>query len=159
VTGRSGPDELLDALDLFAGYGDTGPAPVDWSALDGSTAANAWQQLDAWVRWLVTRYLLDHRDVPACWYQHTDLVEELSALRTAHRAAFDARGTAHGPLDWHQQLASSRQRLQTAVARTGCRPDEHRTHPLPAWATNPGHMAAFAHHVARDVAARGGAEN
>jgi len=32
---------------------------------------------------------LDHRDVPPCWASHGALLEELSAMHTAHRACID----------------------------------------------------------------------
>ena len=68
------------------------PRPIDWARLSAEHAAQVWLDLDEWVRWLVTRYALDHRDVPPCWYAHGDLVEELTALWTAHRAAYDRTG-------------------------------------------------------------------
>lgn len=110
------------------------PRPIDWRRLTPDQAASAWADLDAWVRWLVTRYALDHRDVPPCWYAHGDLVEELTALMTANQAAFDRTGAATGPSDWHQTLATTRTRLQLWAARTGCRHREHRTPMPPAWA-------------------------
>ena len=89
----------------------------------------------SWVRWLVTRYCLDHREIPPCWAEHGDLIEELSALHTAHQAAYDPTGPASGPSEWHQVLANTRARLQLWVARTGCRLTEHRAPVPPAWAT------------------------
>jgi hypothetical protein len=108
------------------------------------------------VRWLAVRYRLDHRDLPPCWYAHPDLVEELSALHTAHRAAYHPDSSPHGPTDWHQQLAATRHRLQTAIARTGCRPGEHRDTPTPAWARgdDPDYPAAFDRHVHDDLTRR-----
>jgi hypothetical protein len=156
VTGRlpldlPGLDQLLgtDAAPL--------PAPVDWARLDPDQACDAWLHLDGWVRWLVARYRLDHRDVPACWYRHPDLVEELSALHTSHQAAFYPESSPHAPLDWHHQLAATRHRLQTVVSRTGCRPAEHRDLPAAEWArgSDPGYAAAFGEHVADDAARRG----
>jgi hypothetical protein len=136
---------------------DPPPAPLDWARLDPDQAADAWLQLDGWVRWLVHRYRLDHRDVPACWYRHPDLVEELSALHTSHQAAYHPESSTHAPLDWHHQLAATRHRLQTTVSRTGCRPTEHRELPAAEWAAgrNPGYAEAFGEHVAADAARRG----
>jgi hypothetical protein len=132
------------------------PAPVDWARLDADEAADAWHRLDGWVRWLVHRYRLDHRDVPACWYRHPDLVEELSALHTSHQAAFHPESSPHAPLDWHHQLSATRHRLQNAVSRTGCRPAEHRDLTAAAWASDRDdrYAAALAEHVADDAAQR-----
>lgn len=133
------------------------PRPVAWDKLDAAGAAPAWVELDGWVRWLVSRYGLDHREVPPCWFAHGAMVEELSALHTAHRAAFDAAGAPAAPAEWHQVLGSSRVRLQLAAARTGCRPGEHRPDHQAPWVTDPlatGYARAFGTHVEADLDAR-----
>ena len=154
-----GPDDLddagLDALvDQVLGQA---PRPVTWAHLDRDHAADHWAALDGWVRWLVRRYALDHRDLPPCWYAHGDLVEELSALRTAHQGAFDPAGPASGPAEWHQIFANTRARLQLGVARTGCRATEHRAPAPPDWAADPGpadYQQGLAAHVRADGATR-----
>lgn len=130
------------------------PRPITWATLTAEQAAQVWLALDEWVRWLVTRYALDHRDIPACWYAHGDLVEELTALWTAHQGAYDRAGPATGPADWHQVLANTRTRLQAWAARTGCRHDQHRAPTPPAWAGDPtrgGYTDAFLAHVDADA--------
>ena len=134
------------------------PRPVAWARLDAEKAAAAWVDLDAWVRWLARRYALDHRDVPPCWFAHGHVVEELSALRTAHRASFDPAGTPLAPAEWHQTLANTRARLQLWASRTGCRPGEHRRDAPPPWALDPAPAAyacALADHVKADLDLRG----
>ena len=109
------------------------------------------------MRWLTRRYGIDHRELPPCWYAHGDLAEELSALHTAHQAAYHPAGPATGPADWHHQLAATRTRLHASVARTGCRPGEHRPPTVPGWATDPApidYTAALASHIATDLATR-----
>jgi hypothetical protein len=83
---------------------------------------------------LISRYAIDPREIPACWLEHGDLFEELSALHAAHQAAFDPAGPPTGPADWHATLANTRARLQMAVARTGCRAGQHRVPVRPEWA-------------------------
>lgn len=109
------------------------PRPLDWTRLSGAAAEDALAALDAWVRWLVSRYAIDAREIPACWAEHGDLFEELSALHTAHKAAFDPAGPPTGPADWHATLANTRTRLQVAVARAGCRAGQHRVLDPRAW--------------------------
>lgn len=133
------------------------PRPVVWRHLGPTAAAAAWVALEDWVRWLAARYALDHRDVPPCWYAHGHLVEELSALHTAHRACFDPAASATAPVEWHQVLASARTRLQLWAGRTGCRPGEHRPDAPPEWSVEPptaDYAAAFAAHVEADLDAR-----
>lgn len=128
-----------------------------WRQLDAQAAATAWVALDDWVRWFAVRYALDHRDVPPCWYAHGHLVEELSALRTAHRACFDPAASAMAPVEWHQVLAATRTRLQLWAGRTGCRPGEHRPDAPPAWAIEPptaDYSGGFGGHVEADLDGR-----
>ena len=126
-------DEELDGDDLVDLILRGAPRPVDWARLDEAGTERALATLDQWVRWLVRRYALDHRDVPPCWTAHGALLEELSALHTAHRACFDRAGSAMGPVEWLRELGSTRARLQIWAARTGCRAGEHRPDTPALW--------------------------
>ena len=128
------------------------PQPVCWPRLDHDAAVGAWHGLDAWIRWCVGRYGLDHRTIPPCWYQHGALVEELSALRTGWQAAHSPTAPGNAPLEWHALFAMARQRLQDWVARSGCRPDEHREQHGTTWIDEPD--AGFLAHVTGDVERR-----
>jgi hypothetical protein len=59
-------------------------------------------------------------------YQELGTDQELSALRTAWLASYAVTGRPEAPLEWHVRFATARQRLTDWVARTGCRPGEHR---------------------------------
>lgn len=128
------------------------PQPVCWPRLDHDAALAAWHGLDSWIRWCVRRYGLDHRIIPPCWYQHGALVEELSALRTGWQAAHSPTAPGNAPLEWHALFAMTRQRLQEWVARSGCRPDEHRDQHRTPWVDEPD--AQFLTHVTSDLEAR-----
>ena len=58
------------------------------------------------MEWFTVRYRIPESIVPNCWWKHGHLVEELSALHTAHVAAFDTRDTGFGPIGWHERLAA-----------------------------------------------------
>lgn len=105
--------------------------PVCWPTLDPAEINKALADLSVWVIWLFNRYNLDHRTVPECWRQHGDLIEELSALHGAWRAAYAETAHPGSPLDWHTNFAATRGRLSDWVARAGCRPGEHRIPFLP----------------------------
>jgi hypothetical protein len=150
-------DEAADVDALVEQVLGGRPRPLVWRQMDARAAAAAWVELDDWVRWLARRYSLDHRDVPPCWFAHGHLVEELSALRTAHRASFDPAASAMAPVEWHQVLAAARTRLQLWSSRTGCRQGEHRPDAPPSWAVDPPALSYandFATHVGEDLDAR-----
>lgn len=101
--------------------------PIAWSAHDPADQELLLEELDLWVDWLVERYPLDHRTVPACWKLHGELIEELSALHLAWQGSFSTSSEPSAPLAWHERFAVARERLTDWVSRTGCRPGEHRT--------------------------------
>ncbi|WP_417564151.1 hypothetical protein [Microbacterium sp.] len=92
---------------------------VDWRTLKDAQAPAAWNSLRAWVEWFTIRYRISESVVPACWFKHGQLVEELSALHTAHTAAFDPSDAGFGPIGWHERLSLAIPRLSKAYSG-GC---------------------------------------
>lgn len=137
--GAPGAEELDALVEQVLGRA---PRPVAWTRVTAADAPAQWAALDEWVRWLVTRYALDHRDVPPCWYRHGSLVEELSALRGAHTVAFDPSQPAGGAADWHTTFGYARARLQGWNARTGCKSGQHRDDTPAEWALDP-HASSY----------------
>ena len=125
------PDEEADAL--VAQVLHHKPRPIEWANLTASEEADQLEQLEPWVHWLVLRYRLDQREVPGCWALHGEIVEELTALRTARHGAYAGDSPLTAPADWHQTLAATRQRLGLWLSRTGCRAGNHRVAPAPEW--------------------------
>lgn len=109
-------------IDLAARYGlDQMPHPICWAVLTPDQTAVELAKLALWVDWLRDRYHLDHRTIPDCWPQHSDLIEELSALRTAWQAAYSGGGRSDAPLSWQAQFDATRHRCKQRVADIGCR--------------------------------------
>lgn len=96
----------------------TGVPPVDWRRLSAQESRATWTALREWVEWFTVRYDLPISLVPACWWRHGELVEELSALHILHQASFDKNDTGFGPIGWHERLAQAKGRLQRAGS--GC---------------------------------------
>lgn len=92
---------------------------VNWRGLGDLQAPAEWKALRNFVEWLTVRYEISSSIVPDCWWQHAALVEELSALHTAHLVAFDPKDTGYGPITWHERLATTTQRMRTAY-HGGC---------------------------------------
>jgi hypothetical protein len=138
--------------------GRAGPPPADgpawcWSALTGEEAALAWATLIGWVDWLTARYGLAEV-LPACWYRHGALVEELTALRCAWTAAYtDPQARPAEPALWHDLLARTLARIRD-WDRQECSLGTHRDdEPLPL---APDVLADRAAHVRDDLADRDG---
>jgi hypothetical protein len=103
-------------------YGPSDPLGahiVNWRTLPDHKAPTAWNALRAWVEWFTVRYRISESVVPPCWYKHGQLVEELSALHTAHDVAFDTTDSGYGPIGWHERLSLALPRLNKAYSG-GC---------------------------------------
>lgn len=99
--------------------------PVNWAALDRTQATQQWAILAEWTDWLRARYQL-HEQIPACWFAHGALIEELSALRSAWIGAYLDPQAAHAdPASWHDLLDRVRYRMR-AWDRNGCADGTHR---------------------------------
>ena len=66
---------------------------VNWRELPAPNTPGAWMRLRSWVEWFTVRYRISESTVPACWFKHGELVEELTALYTAHVALFSPADT------------------------------------------------------------------
>ena len=126
--------------------------PWDWARLDAEAAADTWSELAAWVEWLVARYDLAD-EVPACWWAHPAITEELTALWTAWLAAYQyAEAHPDKPLSWHKELDASRTRIKS-WDRLGCAREPHRSAGPGRWDFAEDDFVA---HVRADVFARAG---
>ncbi|MYR08983.1 hypothetical protein GTV32_22890 [Gordonia sp. SID5947] len=81
------------------------PSRFCWDTLDREAAQQLWTELVDWVGWLRIRYELPS-EIPGCWYRHSRMVEELTALMTAHRAAYDIANTADGDIEYWAGMAA-----------------------------------------------------
>lgn len=108
-------------------YGSSAPLGatiINWRTLRDTDVRTAWDALRDWVGWFTDRYRIPESTVPGCWYKHGQLVEELSALHTAHTAAFDCSDAGFGPIGWHERLSLALPRLNRAYAG-GCSNGHH----------------------------------
>lgn len=105
------------------------PWPVRWRDLDRDAAAHMWTWLIDWVGWLVDRYEIAE-EIPACWYRHDPLIEELTALAAGWHIAYDDNARNDEPLIWHERFARARDRLRDWDDFTRCRNGEHHPHAI-----------------------------
>lgn len=95
-----------------------------WHNLSRFEAGKAWDELTTWVDWLADRYQLDDT-LPACWYRHGAIVDELDALRAAWNVAYLGPNARLGdPAEWLKILAATMTRIH-AWDRYGCAAGTH----------------------------------
>jgi hypothetical protein len=97
--------------------------------------------LGSWVDMLLSRHPMHRRTLRPCWRAHTDVVDELCALRVAWQAAYrsaDPYPTA--AVDWMTRwLPATMARIDLEFTHTGCKAGsqpEHNdpdAHPIAAW--------------------------
>ncbi|WP_439593809.1 hypothetical protein [Microbacterium sp.] len=104
---------------------------INWRYLSSGEAGQVWADLRDWVEWFTVRYHVPPSIVPNCWWQHEQLVEELTALYTAHVVSFDDADTGLGPIGWHERLAIAMPRLTRAYGG-GCS-ERHQTTKPRTW--------------------------
>jgi len=115
---------------------DFGQIPDDWcwQSIGEDEALEQWRHLTAWVGWLRGRYPIAEQ-LPGCWWRHSELVEELTAVWLAwHGAYTDPRGHPGAPADFHDRVLPS---FLGRVRRWGVQClDEHRPRPGTVYAAN-----------------------
>jgi hypothetical protein len=107
--------------------------PVRWSELDPAETEQTLVELAEWVCWLAERYQLDGREVPACWWRHGAVVEELTGLWGSWQVAYDDGQSAAAMAYCHLVLNDTRSRLRQWWSRTGCTAPEHRGGAAQPW--------------------------
>ena len=93
---------------------------INWRELPDEDARAAWVELRSWVEWFTARYQISGTVVPNCWWRHGVLVEELSALHTAHTALFASTDSGLGPIGWHERYTLAKTRIQNVSSTLGC---------------------------------------
>jgi len=114
---------------------NAGRAPTSWCwrTIGPHGAEELWRQLTDWVSWIRSRYPLA-RKIPACWAEHPELVEELTALWLAWQHAYeDVEAPLTAAADWHDRwLPGVLHRLQHGPFALDCA-NEHRPRPTTAY--------------------------
>ncbi|MFE4080402.1 hypothetical protein [Paenarthrobacter sp. YIM B13468] len=82
------------------------PAPWNWKELNGPGAAALLTELRTWVDWYNDRYgVAAESRIPGCWYRHGPVVEELTGVWIAWRAAYYGHKTPNdAPAYWHERI-------------------------------------------------------
>ena len=119
-----------------------------WHRLTPGEAGHAWEALTGWVDWLLERYCLDD-SVPACWYRHGAMTDELDALHVAWVAAYlDPHAKSIDAIVWLDLLDQTLSRLRN-WDRYGCSAGTHHDDtPAPA---DPAARQARADHLHRAI--------
>jgi hypothetical protein len=120
--------------------------PVDWSQISGRQRLLAWQGLAGFVEDLVHRYKLQLA-VRACWWQHGDAIDELTALWHIRQVSFGEDADLTSPMRWQETVEDSVDRVRGMLNACG---QEHVDVVMPTWMTE-ANREAFYQAVREDV--------
>jgi hypothetical protein len=111
------------------------PASWTWRNLPERQAAALWRELADWLAWLHSRYPVAET-IPACWWRHPEIVEELTAAHAAWTAAYQSPGASpYAPGEWHDRwLPGLEHRLATRW-KTGRCTEHHQARSAAAYGT------------------------
>lgn len=146
---RGQVDYLLERIGALDGLD---ARPVAWDTLDADAAAQQWAALAGWTDWLIARYQLSEV-VPACWYAHPAILEELSALHVAWVGAYcDPAARASDGVAWHDMLERVVFRIRERDVAGCATAVAHRADAAPA--PSPESLTARADAIRADLASR-----
>ena len=105
-----------------------------WRNLGPRAGEELWDQPTDWVDWIRSRYPLA-RKVPACWADHPEILEELTAPWLAWQAAYqDRNASLTAAAEWHDHLLPGLvYRLEHGPFALDCA-NGHRPRPATAYA-------------------------
>jgi hypothetical protein len=135
-------EQVRVLMELQEGGGDTGTV-WDWEALTRDQASRAWTEL---VRWLDQQFLPRNPDVlekagqglkrawAPCWYRHPDVVDDLSALYGAWKAAYHGKNRSEArAIEWRNRwLPDTITRLRATLGTCAGRSAGHKPPETPA---------------------------
>lgn len=93
-------------LEKFKDESEDKPVPWSWRYVSGEERTMLWEELTSFVSWINHRYFADSRSkqIIPCWYRHGAIVEELTGLWAAWRAAsFNAKKPNAKMADFHRR--------------------------------------------------------
>jgi hypothetical protein len=139
------PASVVDGV-TASGDGEK-PGPWTWRNLPERQAAGLWRELADWLAWLHSRYPIAET-VPACWWRHPEIVEELTAANAAWKAAYQSPGASpYAPGEWHDRwLPGLEHRLATRW-KTGRCTEHHQDRSTAAYGTAVDDPDAFTQHT------------
>ncbi|WP_086708903.1 hypothetical protein [Streptomyces antimycoticus] len=109
-------DKLGSIVELLEGQAADGPpSGWVWALMDREAAASAWAVLVKWRREVLCERFPGTWESTArpCWYQHPEVVEELSVLYlTWHSAYLDPEAPPKRQADWLDRLPTVRDRFK-----------------------------------------------
>lgn len=116
--------ELAGTVDELVQRREAVPA-LWWPDLPaGPARAEAVQGLGVWVDEVLRgRHPEAYNELGTCWFQHPDILDELTALQAAWFAAYrDPAAPPTAPIEWHDRwLPGTMARCKAAIRARGCK--------------------------------------
>lgn len=94
-----------------------------WAAMEPAERRAKLRELAEWVAWLIDAHEL-HNTIPACWYQHSRLLERLTALYAGWVRVYCSPQSDRHPaeVDWITMLDNMEPRLKAPTCTSRHQP-------------------------------------
>lgn len=91
-------------------------SPWSWRAMTGQARERLWRDLTGWVEWHNERYgqFNPNWTIHPCWFRHPPVVEHLTALMVAWRAAYETDRPSREAAVWHLEMDQIHTRMTGA---------------------------------------------
>ncbi|WP_331752214.1 hypothetical protein [Streptomyces chartreusis] len=95
------------------GEGRVPGTPIVWRKLEDPERSDLWVEFTGWVFDIADQFELTVDQLPRdCWWLHGGVVEELTALWTSHRSAFEIKDDSGASVYlWHDAFARALDRI------------------------------------------------
>ena len=102
---------------------------IRWRDIDATDRAEAWTVLRQWVDWFIREYQINARTIPACWFEHSDLLAELYAGMCAEYKIWEEGSPGLGAMTtWHPHVQALKGRLLLMSDDHTCAQNAKKTH-------------------------------
>lgn len=108
------------------------PSPLRWDREPTTEQVGLWWEFVTWAEWFLRHYEVHESIVPSCWSEHPVIVEELTALWTGYRVAYEPAASGWTSLLWHEKAAAVIERFRSMSTHLRCTPATgHEPSPIP----------------------------
>lgn len=93
----------------------------NWQGMTSAAQAALIEDMADWVDWMIETYRIKSPVIPTCWYRHTEIVQELYAMKLLHTLCYSLNDAGSGPASFVERFTQSQVRLRGYVQDAGCK--------------------------------------
>lgn len=108
----------------------------DWRKISDVEQASIIVKMADWIDWMIQTFMLKPSVIPPCWYEHSDVVQEIYALWRIYLAGYAETDSGSGPLTFLERFYGAQMRLRDLIKETQCTKNAHVPVDTPVYRTD-----------------------